>query len=115
MTDEEDKAFDPTRLNLTELVSIASAINPEAHRALPREILEVIALGEEIELPQRTLNKKRLQVMSLINERWASMRYQISCPAISRHPEACFNCSDLQISSCTLDNRKLFEAQKRKP
>lgn len=100
--------FDPTQLNLTELVLIASQVDREAHRFLPREVLEVMTLGEEIELPQRVLNKKRLQIMNYINAKWAAVSPIVNCPAKSRDPEACFTCSNFQVACCTLENRKLF-------
>lgn len=104
----DDRTFDPTTLNLTELVTIAVQINPEAHRGLPREALEMICLGAEVELPKRVVNKKRLQIMQHINERWTAVSPLISCPAKTQDPEACFNCTDFQVASCTIENRKLF-------
>lgn len=106
MTD--DQSYDPKELNLTELVAVAAEINSEAHRWLPREVLEMITMGEEVALPDRIVNKKRLQIMQHINKNWNAVSYQVSCPAKSRDPEACFNCPDFQVSSCTLENKKLF-------
>ena len=101
----EDRSFDPSRLNLTELVAICVQLNPEAHRALPRELLEQISLGKEVELPARAVNKMRLKIMTYINENFSQIEYQVNCPAKSRDPYACFTCSDLQVASCTFENR----------
>ena len=104
----DERSFDPTVLNLSELVQICKEIQPEAHRHLPRELLELIAMGEDVELPERTVNKTRLKIMTYINENYSQVEYQISCPAKSRDPHACFTCTDLQVACCTVSNLKLF-------
>lgn len=108
MTD--DRPFDPSILNTTELVTAAVQVNPEAHRGLPDEVLIAIIQGEDVELPQRTLNKKRLKIMSYINANWSQVSYQVSCPAKTRDDHACFGCTDTQVTSCTLENSKKFLA-----
>lgn len=105
---DEEPVFNPARLNLTELVQLCTQVNPEAHRRLPRALLERIALGEDVELPQYAINKTRLKIMSYINENFSQVEYQISCPARSRSPFACFSCSDTQVACCTLSNVKLL-------
>lgn len=99
-------------LNLTELTTIAKEVNPSASRHLPVEALIAIIEGVEIELPERFLDKKRLKVLRYIDEKWESVRYQISCPAKTRDPRACFTCSDMQITCCILDNKKIFLNEK---
>jgi len=99
-----NNVFDPTILNLTELCMICQATNLEVHRALPRKLLEQIALGKEVTLPERFTTKVRLKIMKYIDEHWDYVEYQLSCPAKSRDPYACFHCSDLQVASCTLEN-----------
>lgn len=105
---DEQPVFNPKRLNLTELVQLAMQAHPEVHRLLPRALLERIALGEDVELPQYAINKTRLKIMSYINENYSQVEYQINCPARSRDPYACFSCSDLQVACCTLSNVKLL-------
>lgn len=96
--------FDPKVLNLTELVMICQAVNQEAHRGLPRALLEQMSLGNDVELPERFTTKMRLKIMKYIDGHWDYVEYQLSCPAKSRNPYACFECSDLQVASCTLEN-----------
>ncbi len=98
--------------NLTELVQLAQAFEPEAHRGLGRELLEAIIRGEQITLPQRSINKKRLKITSYLDENWEQVGSLVSCPARSREPWACFGCSDVQTASCILDNKERFEDDK---
>ncbi len=100
--------IDYEELNHTELVALAAEFNPNAHHGLPRSWLIQIIEGEDIELPERLIHKKRLRVMGYINEHWDAVSYQISCPARSQDPYACFGCSDLQAASCVLTNAKKF-------
>ncbi len=92
----------------TELAALAAEVHPEAHRGLPREVLLAILDGQEVELPHRIINKKRLKIMDYINENWIAVEALISCPARSRDPHACFRCSELQVTSCTLENSERF-------
>ncbi len=101
-------SLDYAELNLTELVAMAKEFNPNAHHGLPRELLIQIIEGESIELPERVIDRKRLKIMDYINEHWAAVSYQISCPARSQDRYACFGCSDLQAASCVLANSKKF-------
>lgn len=99
-------------LNTTELVAIAQQFSPEAHRGLPREVLlAILENAEELELPRRTINKKRLKIMKYINENWVAVEPLIACPARSRDPHACYRCSDLQVTSCTIDNSEKFAGE----
>ncbi len=102
-------AINYDKLNLTELVTLVRRVEPNAHRGLPREVLVGI-LEEEIEpkLPHRIIDGKRLRIMEYINGNWTAVRELITCPAKSRDPHACFGCSDLQVSLCTIENSKKF-------
>lgn len=101
-------SIDYAELNTSELLAMAGEFNPRVHRGLPRELLIQIIEGADVELPERVINKKRLRIMGYINEHWAAVSYQISCPARSQDPYACFGCSDLQAASCVLANSKKF-------
>ncbi len=96
--------------NLTELVTMARELDPEAHRGLSRETLCKIINGEETRpLKQRSINKIRLKIMTFINENWEQVSPLISCPAKSRDSYACFTCCDVQVSLCTLTNKDKIE------
>jgi hypothetical protein len=96
------------KLNLTELTHLARQIEQSAHRALPREVLIGILEGQEITLPQRLIDGKRLKIMNYIRTNWSAVRYQVTCPAKSQEEHACFGCSDLQVANCTIENSKKF-------
>lgn len=96
--------MDYESLNISELVTIALELEPEAHRGMPRDLLIQIIEGESPRVPERTLNKKRLKIMSFINEHWLQVAYQVSCPAKSRDPRACFSCCDMQAVMCSVTN-----------
>lgn len=101
--------FDPQTLNRTELAAAARQIDPEAHRNLPEEVLVAIIEGRQDDvLPPRRLNKMRLKIMQFLDDNWDQVSYQISCPAKTRDRHACFGCTDLQVSCCTIDNAKTF-------
>lgn len=100
-----------TDLNHSELVVIAQNFAPEAHRGLSRELLISIITDNdtEVALPVRRINKKRLRIMDYVNEHWNQVSYQISCPAKSQDPHACFACTDVQTAICVLHNRARLE------
>lgn len=95
-------------LNLTELVHRAREENLNAHHGLGREILIEIIEGVEYDLPDRPVDKTRLHVMAFINERWDQVRPFVRCPAVSRHPRACFQCSDIQAAKCAFTNHTII-------
>ncbi len=93
-------------LNLSELTLLAQETNPDAHRGLDREMLLALAMGEEVDLPPRTVDKVRLRIMEFVNDHWEQVKPLIACPARSRDPRACFNCTDIQAVECALTNQK---------
>ena len=101
-------SIDYDRLNLTELAHLTRQVEPSAHRALPREVLIAILEGKEVQLPDRIIDGKRLKIMKYIDAHWDGVNALLTCPAKTRDPHACFGCSDLQVSSCVIDNSKRF-------
>lgn len=96
-------------LNMSELVLVAQDFDEGAHRGMSRgELLEIIEAGGDSNLPMRKVDKVRLRIMQYIIENWNQVSYQISCPAKSQHPRACFSCLDLQVSECAIRNRKVI-------
>lgn len=93
-------------LNVSELVAMAWAMNPGAHRALPRETLYSIIQGEDIILPERHIDIWRATIFTFCDEHWMQVKPFLSCPMKSRKPHACFNCPDIQVAECTLVNHE---------
>lgn len=95
-------------LNLTELVLMAQDIDPEAHRGLGRDtLLEIINSGETPGLPQRRINKLRLNIMTWILGNWSQVAPLVTCPARSKDPRSCFQCTDVQVIECKLTNKHI--------
>lgn len=102
-------------LNDTELATIAKETDPEAHRGLDREVLAAIITGAlQKKLPQRLLNKKRLQLMEYVNTYWSQVSALAgSCPAKTRDAHACFQCNDIQLIDCAQTNPTIFEKREK--
>ena len=98
-------------MNRTELAYIAQAEDPEAHRDLSRVQLLAIITGDSAPLPPRKTNRTRLKIMRYIDAHWVQLRPQLTCPAKSGLPRACFQCTDLQVTECLMKNKniQLFE------
>lgn len=95
-------------LNQSELAAIAKELDPSASRQLSRDLLIGIIEGTVALLPERTIDKKRLKIMLYVNTNWDQVMYQVSCPAKSRDPRACFQCCDVQAADCiTLNPDKI--------
>lgn len=96
-------------VNLSELVLLAQDEDPGAHRGLGRELLYKIILVEHDEaLPTQKVDKVRLAVMGYVLDHWKQVKPQLSCPAKTQDPKACFRCSDVQAVECALDNPQIF-------
>ncbi len=93
-------------LNMSELVLLAQDHEPEAHRGLDREVLVAIIVGESVPLPTRQINKVRLRVMDYVIEHWTQLKPLLSCPARTKDPRACFQCTDVQVVECALENKE---------
>lgn len=98
-------------LNASELLLLAQEHEPNAHRGLPREVLIRIALGEEIELPPRHVDKVRLKIMEFVDANFKQVEPLVqACPAKTRDLRACFQCTDVQVVECALMNPIIFES-----
>lgn len=101
-------------LNLTELTLVAQDIDPEAHRGLGREALVSIienADDASMSLPTRKVNKTRLRIMEHVINYWSQVSALVTCPASTKDPRACFQCTDVQVVECAVLNRKTFPGE----
>ena len=102
-------------LNDSELVLLAQDHDLNAHRALGRDRLYKIILSpDDNELPVRRVNKVRLKIMGYILGHWTQLKPLLSCPARTKKPTACFQCTDTQVSECALGNPQIFTPDKPK-
>ncbi len=92
-------------LNTTELALVAQDVDGEAHRGQSREaLLALIESGECADLKPRFVNKARLRIMQYVVDHWKQVEPLLSCPASSKEPRACFQCTDLQAIECAVTN-----------
>jgi hypothetical protein len=114
MTHSDDFDF-LDELNLSELVSLAWAENPNAHRSLGREALINIIVGTTVELPDRRIDVWRRTIYAFVDAHWRQVEPLLSCPMKSRQPHACFQCPDVQVAECVLVNHQtLIDTIRRK-
>ncbi len=106
-------------LNYTELHQLCGSqgisVSPTTHR---KDLIAYL-IGER--LPERQDGSEadswRHGIMGFLLEHWAVVQAQLTCPAQSKDPRACFGCVDAQVAHCLSKNKKyLHEIQKhRKP
>jgi hypothetical protein len=106
-------------LNLSELVEIARAGSPNAHRSLGREALIAIIVGADNEpLPTRNIDVWRKTIFAFVDAHWKQVEPLLSCPMKTRQPHACFQCTDVQVAECVLVNHQTLvqnSKSKREP
>jgi hypothetical protein len=100
---EDYALFD--RCNHSELYQIARG---NGHAVLPgvsRETLIRVIIGE-VEPPAvlHDVDETRLAIMRFIIDHRKKLETQITCPARSFKPDACFGCVDAQVLSCLTNN-----------
>jgi hypothetical protein len=74
---------------------------------------------EEPTEPKNPIDLWRIAIMEFVEEHWSVLEPQITCPAKSRDPRACFGCIDAQVITCVVSNdhneymiRRHFEGDK---
>ena len=79
--------------------------------ALPNYSKErMIALLEGLEEPQEIdyiVDTWRDAIMAFVKEYWAKLRSQLTCPAKSGDPRACYGCVDAQVYACLVENEQM--------
>jgi len=93
-------------LNHSELYQMCRDAQINAHPATPRETLIQLLLGE-LEPPPNAphpIDGWRHGIMGFLLEHWRAIESQLTCPAKSKDPRACFGCVDTQVISCLVTN-----------
>jgi hypothetical protein len=112
--DELAVVGDFAECNHTELVALAQELDPRACRSTSREDLLRIIAGQEIDLPERSVDAVRLYIMRFVNRNYDQLRPLLDCPAKTRDPRACFNCLDYQVVECaTSSATTLFDKEEK--
>jgi hypothetical protein len=99
--------------NHTELYQLCRRLGINVSPATPKEQLRAYLLGEQ-EPPESTthsIDVWRNAIMEFLSDHWQVVRAQITCPAKNLKDElepgekrACFNCIDVQVLSCVVQN-----------
>jgi hypothetical protein len=70
----------------------------------------MIALLEGREEPdpiESPVDPWRDAIMGFVDEYWAKLRSQLTCPAKTRDPKACYTCIDTQVYACLVENEQM--------
>lgn len=97
-----------SRCNRTELLQVCDRIGLRAPASAPKEQLIAVIMGEEPppEDWENVIDSWRHGIMGFLLDHWAVVRSQLDCPAKSGDPRACFECVDVQVISCVVQNRE---------
>ena len=99
-------------MNHSELVLLAQDHDASVHRGLDRSVLyDVILDTYGKKLPPRKVDKVRRMIMGYILDHWAQLNPLLSCPARTKKPTACFQCTDAQAVECALTNAVVFDRE----
>lgn len=75
------------------------------HPGATREQLIAYLLGEEEPSPQaHPIDSWRLALAKFVADYWKKLETQVTCPAKSLDPHACFGCTDVRVVACIVEN-----------
>lgn len=96
--------------NRTELIQTCQGVGISVSPSASREELVELLLGDSEE-PTSTsdLDAWRHGIMGFILDHWATLSTQLTCPAKTKDPRACFGCIDAQVVSCLNSNQQYIE------
>lgn len=103
MSDDREWLYE---MNQSELAYLASSLNENAHRDIPKDILIDILEGVDHQLPPRRVDDYRNALFAYVDAHWLQCLPLLSCPIKSRQPRSCFGCPDIQVAECVLKNHK---------
>jgi hypothetical protein len=94
------------RCNHTEIYQIARGAGHVVLPSLSRDALIRIIIGEvpPPPLPFHDVDETRIALMKFIIDHRKKLETQLTCPARSFKPDACFACVDAQVYSCLTSN-----------
>ena len=106
------------RCNKTELLQILRRLGIAVPATVSKENLIQVLLGEEEADPAwvNVMDSWRHGIMGFLLDHWDVVRSQLTCPAKSGDPRACFNCVDAQVISCLTQNpgdEKLIQLKRK--
>lgn len=95
------------QFNDTELYQMARKAGLTVLPSTTKDLLIEYLLGE-VEPPPvvHEIDQWRHGIMGFLLEHWRAMETQLTCPARTKDPRACFNCLDTQVVTCLVQNEK---------
>jgi hypothetical protein len=107
------------RCNHSELYQIARRNGHVVFPNASRETLIRLIIGQEISTAiDHDIDEWRLAIMRFLIDHRRMLETQITCPAKSFDPHACFGCVDVQVISCITsnghENQRLIQLRKKK-
>lgn len=98
-----DRAW--VRVNRTEVYQCCLNAGMRVHPATTREQMVKYLTGEE-EPPEEPhpIDSWRDGIMAFLLDYWKKVHIQLTCPAGSGDPKACFGCLDVQTIACILQS-----------
>lgn len=94
--------------NETEVYQIARRAGLAVKPNTPKPALIHYILGSDVVSPlqgEQEIDLWRLTIMQFILDHRKKLEAQLSCPARSMDPRACFGCVDAQVVSCLVHNK----------
>ena len=107
-----------TDCNHTELYQICRRQGLKVLPSEPREKLIAYLMGEEEpNATDHVVDSWRNGIMGFLLDHWQTVRSQLTCPAKSGNPNACFACTDSMVISCVANsgpgNEELIQLRRK--
>lgn len=102
MADKDLELFAP--YNRTELIQACQEVGISVSPAASREELTGLLTGSIVAADPSSLDAWRHGIMGFVLDHWETLSTQLTCPAKTKDPRACFGCIDTQVVSCLNSN-----------
>lgn len=104
MADKDLELFAP--YNRTELIQACQEVGISVSPAASREELTGLLTGSIVAADPSSLDAWRHGIMGFVLDHWETLSTQLTCPARTKDPRACFGCIDTQVVSCLNSNNQ---------
>lgn len=93
-------------LNHTELYQLCRKAQLQVLPSATREEMVSYLLGEEEPATDtgHAIDSWRIALAQFVIDYWKKLETQVSCPAKSLDPHACFGCTDVRVVACVVEN-----------